>query len=253
MTQKRPYWEHPDFNEEKDPSYETYLLSQILSPIMDNLACEPVRRCICDRGDFHDLEPIIYEFGKEGNHTELPFCPSKDFETGELLLMAQSPFPEGSSRVSLSKLSSNLFLLELGWSPYEPDWDSGDEAAWQGGNVDFGPPLTQEEISRAEERWKKELENQRLLDDKYEPFPFFRSIINAVYIKSDASKLAKSVYEYLQLEHPDLLKHLLANQVTNGTTEKFIHEDEFEFLLNSSLEPSFSQCFLDCLRGKNID
>lgn len=253
MTKKHPYWEHPDYNQDNDPSYQEYELTQQLSQIMENLACASVRACVCDQGEAHDLEPIIYNFGTEGNHIALPFCPRRDFETGQLLMLARSGCKEGSSHLSLSKLDKNLYLLEPAWRPSEPDWDSGEEAAWAGGNVDFGPPLSPEEIALAEDRWKREIEDRKLVDAQYELIPFSRSIVGSIYIKSDASKLAKSVYEYLQLAHPDLLKHLLANQETNGTIEKFIHEDEFEFLLNSSLEPSFSQCFFDFLGGKNIE
>lgn len=256
MTEKRPYWEHPDYEQYNDATYQEYELTQQLFPIIDNLACAFVRECVCDRSEAHDLEPIIYDFGAEGNHIALPFCPRRDFETGQLLMFARSGYKEGSSHLSLSKLDKNLYLLEPAWRPSEPDWadwDSGDEAAWEGGNVDFGPPLTTEEIAKAEDRWKREIEDRKLLDAQYELIPFSRSLVGSIYIKSEASELAKSVYEYLQLAHPDLLKHLLANQVTNSTTEKFIHEDEFEFLLNSSLEPSFARSLLNYFEGKKSE
>jgi hypothetical protein len=83
MSEKLPYWQHPDYDNSTDPSYIEYELTQFLEPITREHAYCFVQRCICDqKNEEHDLSSVKYNFGVIGTEQFPAYCPQQNFDFG---------------------------------------------------------------------------------------------------------------------------------------------------------------------------
>ncbi len=240
MTEKLPYWQHPDYDPYEDPA-SGILQYEILMPITTNLLYSSISDCICSvEPGKHDPDLVIYSFG-EGNSEEFPStCHEKSYvDPGELILQASESW-DMNSEISIRKVHEKLYLLSYQIHPIEPDWDSGEEAAWQGGNVEFDfPELTEAQKAFNEERMQQEIAEMAEKNSRYESYPVKPRLRDAILIKADPISLSESVYEYLNLQFPKLTEILRFCNERYEMPSKFQFSDWFGLTLNRDRDREF--------------
>ncbi len=254
MTGKRPYWEHPDYDPYADPA-SGIVQHEILKPITTNLTYRLISECICSIDPTkHDPDPVIYSFG-EGNSEEFPStCHEKNYvDPGELILQASESW-EMNSEISIRRIQEKLYLLSYQIYPIEPDWDSGEEAAWEGGNVEFNfPELTEAQKAFNEKRMQREIAEMAEENSRYESYPVKPRLRDAILIKADPISLSESVYEYLNLQFPKLSEILRFCNESYALPSKIQFSDQFELTLNRDLDRTFHNSLTDLFKAQTAE
>lgn len=246
MNEKRPYWEHPLYNPENDPREIENVVLEMLKPLTSNLPCSVVKYCTCDKGVLeHDVEPLLYKFGENDSTYQWAKCPKREFANGKLIMKVKSRIWPEISEFVLRQLEENLFIVEISGVDEENQLeDSGDQAAWEGGNVDAYPEedsKTAEEFAKSLERLEAEI---REMNELYEPFPDERSSDTSVYLRGNSGEVAKEIYRFMKIKYPEILKLLASNKETVGVPDKLTFGDNYEFALSYGANSDFAYFFV---------
>jgi hypothetical protein len=249
VTEKLPYWQHPSYDPYEDPA-SGIVQHEFLKPITTDLSYGLISECVCSIDPAkHDPDVVIYSFG-EGNSEEFPStCHEKNYvDPGELLLQASESW-DMHSEISIRKIREDFYLLSYELHPTEPNWDSGEEAAWEGGNVEFNfPELTEDQKAFNEERMQREIAEMIKENSKYEDYPVKPRLRDAILIKADPISLSESVYEFLNLQFPKLTEFLSFRNERYGLPSKFQYSGWLGLTLNHNVDHRFFNSLEACFK-----
>ena len=253
MSEKLPYWKHPDYDPSEDPA-SGFLQWQFLEPITTELSYAVISECICSvQPDKHDPDFLDYKLGADSIEKFPSVCATKDYaEPGELIL---SVFEEDNLErlsASIRKIRAGVYLLSYSWQSNEPPYDSGEDAAWEGGNVDFNfKEFTEADRIEFESRLKDEADAILARDSMYEGFPTKPHCRDAILIKSDATELSKSVFKFLEYRFERVSK-LLSECLITGTIPDHIKVGEWlEFTIHKDLDEELFNALESCFQAQN--
>jgi hypothetical protein len=254
VTEKLPYWQHPSYDPYDDPS-SGIVQFETLRPITTQLLYRVISECICSvEPEKHDPELLTYSFSDNSNEDEeFPsVCSLKNYsEPGELLFYALEENREDRFEFWIKKLHENLFLLRYERQLNEPLWDSGEDAAWEGGNVDFSSYEFTEEMRLQEEKViQEEIDRIQTENAKYEPYPIEPPLLDAILIKSDATALSKSVFEFLSDAFPQLTEILKFCTTKYQLPSQLKFGGWMELTINGNSDRAFYNSFEACFKNQ---
>jgi hypothetical protein len=236
MSEKLPYWKHPDYDNTTDPDYIEYELSQLLEPITREHAYSFVQRCICDqKNDEHDPLSIEYSFGIFGTEQFPPFCPQQKIDFGRQLATFSEEDDHWVLNFQISKIRQDLFAINFESHPSEPDFP---DYAWEGGEVDFRA-YSAKEIEENAVFLEKMRAEMHEINSQYEPYPFKRNIFDAILVKSESAPFAKSVIELIQNRQEKLFDFVVADVKSHGALQEFLYDDWTKISLHPEEDPVF--------------
>lgn len=240
MSEKLPYWEHPDYDNTTDPSYIEYELSQFLEPIVKKHAYSFVQRCICNqKNEEHDPSRIEYNFGVFGIVQFPTYCPQQGIDFGTRIATLSEEDDNWVLNFQISKIREDLFAINFESHTSEPDFP---DYAWEGGNVsnphDFREysPKEIEENAVFLKKMQAELEE---INARYEPYPFQRDIFDAILVKSESAPFAKSVFELIQNRQEKLFDFVVANIKSHGVLQESLSNNLMKFSIHREEDPIF--------------
>lgn len=240
MSEKLPYWKHPDYDNTTDPSYIEYELSQFLEPITREHAYSFVQRCICDqKNDEHDPSRIEYNFGVFGMEQFPTYCPQQNIDFGRQLVTLSEEDDHWVLNFHISKIREDLFAINFESHPSEPDFP---DYAWEGGNVSYPEDFREYSPKEIEENavfLEKMQAEMHEINSQYEPYPFQRNIFDAILVKSESAPFAKSVVELVQNRQEKLFDFVVANVKSHGTLQEFYSDDWMKFSVYPEEDPIF--------------
>ena len=253
MTEKLPYWKHPDYDPSEDPA-SGFSQWEMLEPITSELSYAVILECICSvEPDQHDPDFLDYKLGADSIEKFPSVCSTKNYsDPGELILNVLEEDNLQQISVSIRKIRAGIYLLNYSWYSTEPPFDSGEDAAWEGGNVDFKfREFTEAEMVELESRLKDEADAMLARDSMYEGFPTKPHCRDAILIKSDATELARSVFKFLEYRFERVSK-LLSECLINGTLPDHIKVGEWlEFTIHKDLDEELFNALESCFRTQN--
>jgi hypothetical protein len=251
MSDKLPYWQHPNYNLYNDSS-SGYIQHETLKPITTQLPYSVIRECMCTvEPEKHDPGLVTYLFDNNSTDMFPSVCREKNYvDPGDLILQVSESW-DGSFEIWIRRIREDLYLLSYQQYPNEPDWDSGEEAAWEGGNVAFDyPELTVEEKVKHEERHQREMDEINAVNAKYDSYPIKPSLRNAILIKSDPISLATSVYDFLNLGFPRLMEILSFCNVKHNLPTHFQFGESLKFMINGNFDRKFYNTLEACFKSQ---
>lgn len=226
----------------------------MLEPITTELSYAVISECICSvQPDKHDPDFLDYKLGADSIEKFPSVCATKDYaEPGELIL---SVFEEDNLErlsASIRKVRAGVYLLSYSWQSNEPPYDSGEDAAWEGGNVDFNfKEFTEADRIEFESRLKDESDAILARDSMYEGFLTKPHCRDAILIKSDATELSKSVFKFLEYRFERVSK-LLSGCLITGTIPDHIKVGEWlEFTIHKDLDDELFNALESCFQAQN--
>ena len=250
MIEKLPYWQHPSYDPYEDPS-SGIVQFETLGPITTQLLYSVLSECICSvEPEKHDPELVSYSFSDDSKEEFPSVCSLKNYsEPGELLFYALEEKREDRFEIWIKKLHDNLYLLRYERQLNEPLWDSGEDAAWEGGNVDFSNYEFTEEMRLQEETRLQSYVNEINEENaKYEPYPTKPPLLEAILIKSDAAALSKSVFEFLSDAFPQLTEILKICNTKYEIPGNFRYGEWLELTINREVDGKFFDSLEACFK-----
>jgi len=131
----------------------------------------------------------------------------------------------------------------------EPLWDSGEDAAWEGGNVDFSNYEFTEQMRLQEEIRLQNYVNEISKENaKYEPYPIKPPLIDAILIKSDATALSKSVFDFLCVAFPQLTNILRICNTNYELPSDFKYGEWLELTIGREVDNEFFNSLETCFK-----
>lgn len=253
MTKNLPYWKHPDYDPSEDPT-SGFAQWEMLAPITTELSYAVITECICSvKPEKHDPDFLDYNLG-EGSIEKFPsVCVTKNYvDPGELILSVLEEDNSQRLSISMRKIRAGIYLLNYSWQSTEPPFDSGEDAAWEGGNVDFKfREFTEAEQIELASRLRDEVDAMREQDSMYEAIPVRPLCRDAILIKSDASMLTKSVFGFLDLRFERVSKLLSACLMNESLPDHIKVGEWLEFSTYKDLDEEFFNALESCFQNQN--
>lgn len=253
MTEKLPYWEHPQYDPWEDPA-SGIVQFEILAPITEELPYAVISECTCFvLPEQHEPDFVEYKFGKEFSENFPSVCPTRNYsDPGDLILHFRESNNTNEFSVSIRRVREGFYLLSYELHPLEPPYDSGEEAAWEGGNVD----IKLEESSESEKlefevRLQNEIEELVQEDSKYEPYPPSPPCRDAILIKTNAKDFSNSLYEFLKLNFENLTRILSIVSINGEIPDQIKFRDWVEFNIQKELDLDFFAGLNSCFQKQN--
>jgi hypothetical protein len=253
VSEKLPYWKHPNYDPSEDPA-SGFSQWQMLEPITTELSYAVISECICSvQPDKHDPDFLDYKLGADSIEKFPSVCATKDYaEPGELIL---SVFEEDNLErlsASIRKVRAGVYLLSYSWQSNEPPYDSGEDAAWEGGNVDFNfKEFTEADRIEFESRLKDESDAIFEQDLMYETIPLKPPCRDAILIKSEASMLSEVLYLFLESRF-ERVSRLLSACLINGALPDHLKVGEWlEFSIHGDLDKALFNALESCYEAQN--
>ncbi len=241
MTEKLPYWKHPQYDPSEDPA-SGFSQWEMLAPITTDLPYAVISECICSvQPDKHDPDFLDYKLGEDSIEKFPSVCSTKNYsEPGYLIFSVVEEDISQRLSISIRKVGDCLYLMSYSWQSTEPPFDSGEDAAWEGGNVNFKfRDFTEAERIELEGRLKDEAQENFERDSMYGFIPVRPPCRDSILIKSDASMLSESLNNFLDLRFTQLCKLLLGSRVNGALPDHIKFGEWLEFSIQKDLDPDF--------------
>lgn len=253
MNSKRPYWQHPYYDENSDPGYMRYLVTEYLKPITLELEYVILENCICDqKATEHDNYPIKYTFDNGDFIEVFPSCPNREKLSSQKILEVISLKDDVEAKFILKKVQGEIYIVEYSFFDIDAAiGDSGGDAAWAGGNVFPGGRTepTSEEREKIIEIFERERREFEALELEYESPPFARTPLEAILVKANSRDLVNAVYDFLALRHSDLINKLQSDLEKGMPLQDSRYEGGFEISFKHETDVDFIHQFEERIRG----
>lgn len=238
MTEKLPFWKHPDYDPSDDPA-SGFAQWEMLAPITTELPYAVISECICSVvPEKHDSDFIDYKFGEDSFEKFPSVCITKNYsDPGDLILSALEEDNSQRLSVAVRKVRDGLYLLSYAYQLTEPPFDSGEEAAWEGGNVGFkSREFTNLERNELESRLKEEVDALLAQDSIYGAIPTAPPCRDSILIKSEPALLAVSLFKFLELRFGQLTKLLIGSRIDGALPDHIKFGNWLEFRIQKNLD-----------------